>query len=45
MIPAQLIVALAAALALDTLGTRLAKASRLLNVAPYAIPVVTRLGL
>jgi multiple sugar transport system permease protein len=40
MIPAQLIVALAAALVLDTLATRLAKASRLLIFAPYAIPVV-----
>lgn len=40
MIPAQLIVALAAALVLDTLASRLAKASRLLIFAPYAIPVV-----
>ncbi|WP_448003600.1 carbohydrate ABC transporter permease [Agromyces bauzanensis] len=40
MIPAQLIVALAAALVLDSLATRLAKASRLLIFAPYAIPVV-----
>ncbi|WP_248305413.1 sugar ABC transporter permease [Agromyces sp. H66] len=40
MIPVQLIVATAAALVLDTLATRLAKASRLLIFAPYAIPVV-----
>lgn len=40
MIPAQLLVALVAALVLDTLGTWLAKASRLLIFAPYAIPVV-----
>ena len=40
MIPAQLLVALTAALLLDTLVTRLAKLSRLLIFAPYAIPVV-----
>jgi multiple sugar transport system permease protein len=40
MIPAQLLVALSAALVLDTLATTLAKASRLLIFAPYAIPVV-----
>jgi len=40
MIPAQLIVAGVAALLLDTLATTLAKASRLLIFAPYAIPVV-----
>ena len=40
MIPAQLIVALAAALVLDTLATRLSSLSRLLIFAPYAIPVV-----
>ncbi|HKP08565.1 MAG TPA: sugar ABC transporter permease [Microbacterium sp.] len=40
MIPAQLLVALVAALVLDTLATRLAKTSRLLIFAPYAIPVV-----
>ena len=40
MIPAQLIVALAAALVLDTLATRLSQLSRLLVFAPYAIPVV-----
>ncbi|MBA8815133.1 multiple sugar transport system permease protein [Microbacterium halimionae] len=40
MIPAQLLVALVAALVLDTLATRLAKVSRLLIFAPYAIPVV-----
>ena len=40
MIPAQLIVALAAALVLDTLATRLSQLSRLLIFAPYAIPVV-----
>ena len=40
MIPAQLIVAMAAALVLDTLVTRLASLSRLLIFAPYAIPVV-----
>lgn len=40
MIPLQLGVALAAALVLDSLATRLTKASRLLIFAPYAIPVV-----
>ena len=40
MIPIQLIVALAAALVLDTLATRLSQLSRLLVFAPYAIPVV-----
>lgn len=40
MIPAQLIVALVAALLLDNLATWLSKASRLLIFAPYAIPVV-----
>lgn len=40
MIPAQLIVALSAALVLDTLATWLSKLSRLLIFAPYAIPVV-----
>jgi len=40
MIPLQIGVALVAALVLDTLATRLSKASRLLIFAPYAIPVV-----
>lgn len=40
MIPAQLIVALVAALVLDSLASWLSKASRLLIFAPYAIPVV-----
>ncbi|MCD5345162.1 carbohydrate ABC transporter permease [Agromyces sp. S2-1-8] len=40
MIPAQLIVAIAAALVLDTLATKLSKLSRLLIFAPYAIPGV-----
>ncbi|RLK52423.1 carbohydrate ABC transporter permease [Microbacterium telephonicum] len=40
MIPAQLIVALVAALLLDNLATWLSKVSRLLIFAPYAIPVV-----
>lgn len=40
MIPAQLIVALVAALVLDSLATWLSKLSRLLIFAPYAIPVV-----
>ena len=40
MIPAQLIVATAAALVLDSLATWLSKLSRLLIFAPYAIPVV-----
>ncbi|MWB99847.1 carbohydrate ABC transporter permease [Agromyces seonyuensis] len=40
MIPAQLIVALVAALVLDSLTTWVSKLSRLLIFAPYAIPVV-----
>jgi multiple sugar transport system permease protein len=40
MIPAQLIVAIVAALVLDNLTSWLAKLSRLLIFAPYAIPVV-----
>ncbi|MDF2492024.1 MAG: hypothetical protein K0Q58_602 [Microbacterium sp.] len=40
MIPAQLIVALVAALVLDSLASWLSKLSRLLIFAPYAIPVV-----
>ncbi|MEV7694608.1 sugar ABC transporter permease [Microbacterium sp. NPDC089189] len=40
MIPAQLLVALGAALVLDSLSTWLSKLSRLLIFAPYAIPVV-----
>jgi multiple sugar transport system permease protein len=40
MIPAQLIVAVAAALVLDTLATRLSKLSRLFIFVPYAIPGV-----
>jgi multiple sugar transport system permease protein len=40
MIPAQLIVALVAALVLDSLATWVSKLSRLLIFAPYAIPVV-----
>lgn len=40
MIPIQLIVALAAALVLDTLATKLSQLSRLFIFAPYAIPVV-----
>lgn len=40
MIPAQLIVALVAALILDNLATWVSKLSRLLIFAPYAIPVV-----
>lgn len=40
MIPAQLLVALVAALVLDTLSSWMAKLSRLLIFAPYAIPVV-----
>lgn len=40
MIPAQLLVALVAALVLDNLATWLSKLSRLLIFAPYAIPVV-----
>ena len=38
MVPIQIAVALAAALVLDTLATRLAKFSRLMIFAPYAIP-------
>ncbi|MFW2513394.1 carbohydrate ABC transporter permease [Demequina sp. SO4-13] len=40
MIPLQIGIALVAALFLDTLATKLSKASRLLIFAPYAIPVV-----
>ncbi|WP_127792696.1 carbohydrate ABC transporter permease [Agromyces sp. LHK192] len=40
MIPAQLLVALVAALVLDSLTTWVSKLSRLLIFAPYAIPVV-----
>ncbi|MFZ1411592.1 MAG: sugar ABC transporter permease [Micropruina sp.] len=40
MIPAQLLVALVAALVLDTVSSWLGKVSRLLVFAPYAIPVV-----
>ncbi len=40
MIPAQLLVAIVAALVLDSLATWLSKLSRLLIFAPYAIPVV-----
>ncbi|MDN4481314.1 carbohydrate ABC transporter permease [Demequina muriae] len=40
MIPLQIGIALLAALVLDTLATKLSKASRLLIFAPYAIPVV-----
>ncbi|WP_309103620.1 sugar ABC transporter permease [Microbacterium sp.] len=40
MIPAQLLVALAAALVLDSLSSWLSKLSRLLIFVPYAIPVV-----
>ncbi|MFF2371111.1 carbohydrate ABC transporter permease [Agromyces sp. NPDC058110] len=40
MIPAQLLVALAAALVLDSLTSWLSKLSRLLIFVPYAIPVV-----
>ncbi|WP_394550857.1 carbohydrate ABC transporter permease [Agromyces sp. MMS24-JH15] len=40
MIPLQIVVALGAALVLDTLATWMSKASRLLIFAPYAIPVV-----
>lgn len=40
MVPIQILVALAAALVLDTLVTRLAKLSRLLIFIPYAIPGV-----
>ncbi|WP_298459645.1 carbohydrate ABC transporter permease [uncultured Cellulomonas sp.] len=38
MVPIQIAVALAAALVLDTLATRLSKFSRLMIFAPYAIP-------
>ncbi|GAA3699912.1 sugar ABC transporter permease [Zhihengliuella alba] len=40
MIPAQLIVALIAALVLDTLSTWLSKLTRLFIFVPYAVPVV-----
>ena len=40
MIPAQLLVAIVAALVLDSLTTWVSKLSRLLIFAPYAIPVV-----
>lgn len=40
MIPAQIIVALVAALVLDNLSTALSKFSRLMIFVPYAIPVV-----
>ncbi|MBG6056837.1 MULTISPECIES: carbohydrate ABC transporter permease [Cryobacterium] len=40
MIPAQMIVALVAALVLDNLSTALSKFSRLMIFVPYAIPVV-----
>ncbi|MGI9822700.1 carbohydrate ABC transporter permease [Agromyces sp. Marseille-Q5079] len=40
MIPAQLLIALAAALVLDTLTSWISKLSRLLIFVPYAIPVV-----
>ena len=40
MIPIQILVALAAALVLDTLTTRFAKFARLMIFIPYAIPVV-----
>jgi len=40
MIPAQMIVALAAALLLDSLATRLASLTRLLIFVPYSIPIV-----
>lgn len=40
MVPIQMIVALVAALVLDTLATRLSKASRLMIFVPYAIPAV-----
>ena len=40
MVPIQILVALAAALVLDTLATRMAKLSRLLIFIPYAIPAV-----
>ncbi|MCV2394859.1 sugar ABC transporter permease [Actinotalea sp. M2MS4P-6] len=40
MVPIQMIVALVAALVLDTLATRASKVSRLLIFVPYAIPAV-----
>jgi multiple sugar transport system permease protein len=40
MIPAQMVVALVAALLIDALTTRFAKISRLLIFVPYAVPVV-----
>ena len=40
MVPIQILVALAAALVLDTLATRLAKTSRLMIFMPYAVPAV-----
>lgn len=40
MVPIQIVVALLAALVLDTLATRLSRASRLLIFVPYAIPAV-----
>jgi multiple sugar transport system permease protein len=40
MVPVQIVVALLAALVLDTLATRLSRASRLLIFVPYAIPAV-----
>ena len=40
MVPVQLLVALAAALVLDTLATRLSQFSRLMIFIPYAIPAV-----
>ncbi|MEU4365324.1 sugar ABC transporter permease [Promicromonospora sp. NPDC023987] len=40
MVPVQILVALVAALLLDTLATRLSQVSRLLIFVPYAIPAV-----
>ncbi|MFE6969326.1 carbohydrate ABC transporter permease [Isoptericola sp. NPDC057653] len=40
MVPVQILLALLIALVLDTLATRLSKASRLLVFVPYAIPAV-----
>ena len=40
MVPIQILVALVAALVLDTLATRLSKLSRLMIFVPYAIPAV-----
>lgn len=40
MVPIQMLVALVAALVLDTLATRVSKLSRLLIFVPYAIPAV-----